>query len=50
MAYLNPYVYAGETTIPFSTTEKYDKIKVMVWDDFEICVPLCETEEITFTN
>ena len=30
MVFVNPYVYAGETTIPFMTTENYDKVKIMV--------------------
>lgn len=46
MVYVNPYVYAGETTIPFTTTETYDKVKVMVWESLETCVPLCEAEEV----
>ena len=46
MVYVNPYVYAGETTIPFTTTETYDKVKVMVWENLETCVPLCEAENV----
>lgn len=46
MVYVNPYVYAGESTIPFSTTETYDKVKVMVWENLETCVPLCEAENV----
>ena len=46
MVYVNPYIYAGETTIPFSTTETYDKVKVMVWENLETCVPLCVAEEV----
>lgn len=46
MVYVNPYIYAGETTIPFSTTETYDKVKVMVWENLETCVPLCEAEDV----
>lgn len=46
MVYVNPYIYAGETTIPFSTTETYDKVKVMVWENLETCVPLCEAENV----
>lgn len=46
MVYVNPYIYAGETTIPFTTTETYDKVKVMVWENLETCVPLCEAEEV----
>ena len=46
MVYVNPYVYAGETTIPFSTTETYDKVKVMIWENLETCVPLCEAEDV----
>ena len=44
MVYVNPYIYTGESTIPFTTTEKYDKVKVMVWENSETCVPLCEAE------
>ncbi len=47
MVYVNPYVYAGESTIPFTTTEKYDKVKVMVWENLETCVPLCEAENVS---
>lgn len=47
MVYVNPYVYAGETTIPFTTTETYDKVKVMVWENLETGVPLCEAKEIS---
>ena len=46
MVYVNPYVYAGESTIPFTTTETYDKVKVMVWENLETCVPLCEAEDV----
>ncbi len=46
MVYVNPYVYAGETTIPFSTTETYDKVKVMVWESLDTYVPLCEAENV----
>jgi hypothetical protein len=46
MVYLNSYVFAGESTIPFTTTEKYDKVKVMVWENLETCVPLCEVENV----
>ena len=46
MVYVNPYVYTGETTIPFTTTETYDKVKVMVWGNSETCVPLCEAEDV----
>ena len=46
MVYVNPYVYAGETTIPFTTTETYDKVKVMVWENLETCMPLCEVENV----
>ena len=46
MVYVNPYIYAGESTIPFTTTEKYDKVKVMVWENLETCVPLCEAENV----
>lgn len=46
MVYVNPYVYAGESTIPFTTTETYDKVKVMVWESLETCVPLCEAEDV----
>ncbi|MDY3929932.1 MAG: leucine-rich repeat domain-containing protein [Clostridia bacterium] len=46
MVYVNPYIYAGETTIPFSTTETYDKVKVMIWENLETCVPLCEAEDV----
>lgn len=46
MVYVNPYIYAGETTIPFSTTETYDKVKVFVWENLETCVPLCEAENV----
>ena len=46
MVYVNPYIYAGETTIPFTTTETYDKVKVMVWENLETCVPLCEAENV----
>lgn len=46
MVYVNPYIYAGETTIPFTTTENYDKVKVMVWESLETCVPLCEAEDV----
>lgn len=46
MVYVNPYVYSGEITIPFTTTETYDKVKVMVWENLETCVPLCEAKEV----
>ena len=46
MVYVNPYVYAGESTIPFTTSETYDKVKVMVWENLETCVPLCEAENV----
>lgn len=46
MVYVNPYIYAGESTIPFTTTEKYDKVKVMVWENLKTCVPLCEAENV----
>lgn len=46
MVYVNPYVYAGESTIPFSTTENFDKVKVFVWENLDTCVPLCEAEEV----
>lgn len=46
MVYVNPYIYAGETTIPFSTNEGYDKVKIMVWENLDNCVPLCETKEL----
>ena len=46
MVYVNPYVYAGETTIPFTTTETYDKVKVFVWENLKTCVPLCEAEAV----
>ena len=46
MVYVNPYIYAGETTIPFTTTETYDKVKVMVWENLETCMPLCEVENV----
>ena len=46
MVYVNPYVYAGESTIPFTTTETYDKVKVFVWDNLKNCIPLCEAEEV----
>lgn len=43
LVYVNPYVYAGESTIPFSTTETYDKVKIMVWSNG---VPLCNAEKV----
>ena len=46
MVYVNSHVYAGETSIPFSTTETHDKVKIMIWKDSKSCVPLCEAEEI----
>lgn len=46
MVYVNPYIYAGETTIPFSTTEKYDKVKIFVWENLETCIPLCIPEDV----
>ena len=46
MVYVNPYIYAGETTIPFSTTETYDKVKVMVWENLQTCMPLCEAVDV----
>lgn len=46
MVYVNSYVYAGETTIPFTTTENYDIVKVMIWENLETCVPLCEAENV----
>ena len=46
LVYVNPYIYAGESIIPFTTTETYDKVKVMVWENLETCVPLCEAENV----
>lgn len=50
MVFVNPYVYAGETTIPFTTTENYDKVKIMVWENLETCIPLCNAEEVPLAN
>lgn len=43
-------VYAGESTMPFSTTEAYDKVKIMAWESLETFAPLCEVQEITVAN
>lgn len=47
LVYINPYVYAGETTIPFTTTETYDKVKAMVWDGSMPLSPLCTAEDVS---
>jgi hypothetical protein len=44
--YVSPYVYGGETMIPFFPTTSYDKIKIMVWQDMISCTPLCPITEI----
>ncbi len=32
--------------IPFTVAEDYDTVKIMVWDNFSNCQPLCDVEEI----
>ena len=38
--------YDTVTITETTTTETYDKVKVMVWENLETCVPLCEAEDV----
>lgn len=46
MVFVDTFTYAGESTIPFTTTETYDKVKVMVWENLKTLIPLCEAEDV----
>ena len=46
MVYVHPFTYNGEKSITFSTTEAYDKVKFMVWENLKTCIPLCKTKEV----
>ncbi len=45
LVYINQYAYAGEKTIPFTTSEKYDKVKIMAWENSKNYTPLCKSKE-----
>ena len=44
---VEPFTYAGEETKTFTPDKEYDKVKVMVWENLETCVPLCEAEDVS---
>ena len=46
MSYLNIHTYNGDSIIPFTPDKEYDKVKVMVWKDFNNFIPLCAADDV----
>ena len=50
LTYLKVCTYTDTPTLSFTPNKEYDKVKIMVWESMESCMPLCEAEEIKVTN